>query len=77
MSDLDLDAAVLLVRQRMELITHGSTHREPAIVAALAALNLAGELLGREQAGGMEAGALDVLSKRIEDHLIHKEAGGV
>lgn len=75
MTDPDLDAAVLLVRQRMDRITQGATHREPAIVAALAALNLAGELLDREREGG-SAGALDVLSKRIEDHLMHKEAGG-
>jgi|GEM_PF-2088303 len=77
LSDMDLDAAVLLVRQRMDQVAHGATHREPAIVAALVALNLAGELLGRELEGGRDAGALDVLSKRIENHLMTKEAGGV
>ncbi|MDP2361261.1 MAG: cell division protein ZapA [bacterium] len=69
LEDAELDAAVLMVRERMELVSRGATHREPAIVAALAALNLAGEMLRREEGAAPGSGALDVLSKRIEDHL--------
>jgi len=75
LSDGELDAAVGLVRQRMEQVSDGVTHRDPAVVAALTALNLAGELLGRERTEESGAGALDVLSKRIEDHLKRQEAG--
>jgi len=74
LSDGELDAAVGLVRQRMDQVADGVTHREPAVVAALTALNLAGELLvTRSEESG--AGALDLLSRRIEDHLKRQEAG--
>lgn len=75
MSDPDLDAAVQLVRQRMDLIAHGTTHREPAVTAALAALNLAGEhLAGSTEAA--PAGALEALCKRIEAHLTEEGTDG-
>jgi hypothetical protein len=76
LSDTDLDAAVLKVRECMDQVSRGAAHREPAIVAALAALNLAGDLLRRQDGPGAETGALDVLSKRIEQHLDQTEAAG-
>jgi hypothetical protein len=75
MSDTDLDAAVQLVRERMEHIAGGATHREPAVTAALAALNLAGEQLasGRNEA---DAGAIEALCRRIEAYLTEEGADG-
>jgi len=73
LSDMELDAAVGLVRQRMDELAHGAAQREPAVVAALAALNLAGELLRGPRPG---ADALDALSERIEDHFKQMEAAG-
>lgn len=75
LSDRELDAAVGLVRQRMDQVADGVTHREPAVVAALTALNLAGELLGGPRSEEAGAEALDLLSRRIEDHLKRQEAG--
>lgn len=75
LSDGELDAAVGLVRQRMDQVANGVTHREPAVVAALTALNLAGELLGKPRPEEAGADALDLLSRRIEDHLKRQEAG--
>jgi len=75
MADTDLDAAVLLVRERMDLIAGGATHREPAVTAALAALNVAGELLARGE-GDAPAGALEALCKRIEAHLSEEGTDG-
>ena len=74
--DTDLDAAVLRVRDCMDQVSRGATHREPAVVAALAALNLAGEALGGQRGQLPPEGVLSVLSKRIEDHLKETEAAG-
>jgi len=74
--DADLDAAVQMVRRRMDLVASGANHREPAVVAALAALNLAGEMLAGEGPRAHGTAALEALSQRIEDHLRMGECSG-
>jgi hypothetical protein len=76
LSDEDLDAAIIKVRECMDQVARGAAQRDPATVAALAALNLAGEMLRRQEGPAAGNGALDVLSKRIEDHLNQMEAAG-
>lgn len=75
MSDQDLDAAVQVVRERMERIADGATHREPAVTAALAALNLAGETLAHRR-DETHASVLEALCRRIEAYLTEESADG-
>jgi cell division protein ZapA (FtsZ GTPase activity inhibitor) len=73
LAEEDLQAALDLVRGRLERLRASSTVtvKDPARLALMAALNLAGELVlerrrGREPVAG---GQLELLSERIEARL--------
>jgi cell division protein ZapA (FtsZ GTPase activity inhibitor) len=73
-SEADLDQAIALVRDRMGMLAEQSSVKEPARLAAMAALNLAGELIlaGRRE-DDLQAEGLRLLSERIATHLEQQE----
>lgn len=74
MPDEDLDRALDLVRERMDQVAETAAVREPARLALMAALNLAGEyLLVERRAEELQTGALKLLSERIATHLDQME----
>lgn len=67
----DLQEALDELQGRLEALRAGTAVKDPARLALMAALNLAGELvLQRRGAAQPEAGGqLDILSERIEERL--------
>jgi len=71
LAEADLQDALAELRERLEALQDGSSVKDPARLALMAALNLAGELVLARRGGSSaeEDRRLDLLSERIERRL--------